>query len=163
MCVKKEASSDSSTSCLQCLSACLTPPPPSPLSHPLNPVLDQRQVTMTDLPEALPILRHNTEATFRTLIADDGSLSQGRTKAGHAAAGLLKACRRPTIRQLSWGDDVEAGEVAAVAAAAAAAAAAAMCVEEEKSEWRGFDLIVVREMRGRKDRGGAVPGGSRYR
>lgn len=105
---------------------------------------------MTDLPEALPILRHNTEATFGTLIADDGSLTQGRLKAGHAAPGNWKARRRPTIRQLSWGDDVEAGEVAAVAAAAAAAAAT--YVEEEESEWQGFDLIVVREMRG-KDSG----------
>lgn len=103
-------------------SLALTPPTPSP------PALDQ--VTMTDLPEALPILRHNTEATF-------GGLAGGGVK--HDVSKSVEACRRPTIRQLRWGDEVEAGEVAASAAAAAAVEGAG-----ESSEWQGFDLVVVR-------------------
>eukprot|EP00903_Cladosiphon_okamuranus_P008841 g8465.t3 len=82
------------------------------------------EVTMTDLPEALPILRHNTEATFATL---------AERNANHEVSTRMEACRRPTIRQLCWGDGVEAGEVAAAAAA---------LVEGEGSEWQGFDLIV---------------------
>eukprot|EP00903_Cladosiphon_okamuranus_P008839 g8465.t1 len=83
------------------------------------------EVTMTDLPEALPILRHNTEATFATL---------AERNANHEVSTRMEACRRPTIRQLCWGDGVEAGEVAAAAAA---------LVEGEGSEWQGFDLIVA--------------------
>lgn len=92
---------------------------------------------MTDLPEALPILRHNTEATFAALAGGRGSanhdVSQRRIEA--------EACRRPSIRQLCWGDAAEAGEVAAAAAAA---------VEREGSTWQGFDLVVVRGRRGGK-------------
>lgn len=91
---------------------------------------------MTDLPEALPILRHNTEATFATLAG--GS-------ANHDVSGRTGACRRPAIRQLCWGDAVEAGQVAV---AAAAAAAAAVEGDGEGSEWQGFDLIVVRRREG---------------
>lgn len=136
----------------QLLSDCL--PDPTPLSPNPNPTLDN-QVTMTDLPEALPILRHNTEATFGTLRDNDGSLSQDRHKADGAAVGKCEACRRPTIRQLSWGDEVEAEEVAA--------AAAAKCAEEGETEWQGFDLIVVRDMGGRNGRRGEYGGSSWYK
>lgn len=95
---------------------------------------------MTDLPEALPILRHNTNATFATLNDDHGDGDHnndrnglvGRESHGHAAD--RKSCSRPTIRELCWGNAAEAGEVAAAAAA----------VDGEGSEWEGFDLIVVR-------------------
>eukprot|EP00752_Nemacystus_decipiens_P016228 g14509.t2 len=82
------------------------------------------EVIMTDLPEALPILRHNTEATFATLAAGG---------ANEDASNRTEAYRRPTILQLCWGDEADAGEVAAAAAAA---------VEEDDSKWQGFDLIV---------------------
>ncbi len=104
---------------------------------PSHPILDQ--VTMTDLPEALPILRHNTDATFATLDVgvgnnrDDGHSSESR-----------EACRRPTIQRLCWGDAVDAGQVAAAAATAASA------VEGGSTEWQGFDLIVVRDEGGPK-------------
>ncbi|CAM9913652.1 unnamed protein product, partial [Hapterophycus canaliculatus] len=88
------------------------------------------EVTMTDLPEALPILRHNTEATFGALSGDNGSSHS------HEEDAAQKSCHRPLIRQLCWGNAAEAGEVAAAAAAKAAA------VEGQVSEWQGFDLIV---------------------
>lgn len=105
----------------------LVPPPP-------------RQVTMTDLPEALPILRHNTDATFGHSGDDVGGDCSDRDGTGEACHGRTplagRHAKRPTIRQLSWGDPVEAAEVASAAAAAVA--------KFEGSEWRGFDLIVVR-------------------
>lgn len=128
--------------CLFCSPS--APPSPFPARPPARPpTVDQ--VTMTDLPEALPILRHNTEATFATLAGGSAS---------HDASKRVEACRRPTIRQLCWGNAVEAGEVAA------AAAAAAVPVEGggEGSEWQGFDLVVVREGKeGREGRFAAVP------
>ncbi|CAM9928079.1 unnamed protein product, partial [Scytosiphon promiscuus] len=84
------------------------------------------EVTMTDLPEALPILRHNTDATFGTLGGDNGSSHSHDDE--HAAR---KPCCKPLIKQLCWGDAAEAGEVAAAAAATG-----------RGSEWQGFDLIV---------------------
>lgn len=86
---------------------------------------------MTDLPEALPILRHNTEATFGTLWGDNGSSRSSDDE----HAGRI-SCRRPMIRQLCWGDAAEAGEVAASTA-----------TEGQDSGWQGFDLIVVRRWR----------------
>ncbi|CAM9943246.1 unnamed protein product [Ectocarpus sp. 13 AM-2016] len=96
------------------------------------------QVTMTDLPEALPILRHNTDATFATLNDNEGHGDNnndrnslvGRENHDHAAD--RRSCSRPTIRELCWGNVAEAGEVAAAVAA----------VDGEGSEWEGFDLIV---------------------
>ncbi|CBN78842.1 expressed unknown protein [Ectocarpus siliculosus] len=96
------------------------------------------QVTMTDLPEALPILRHNTDATFATLNDDEGDGDHNNDRNGllgrknHDHAADRESCSRPTIQELCWGNAAEAGEVAAAAAA----------VDGEGSEWEGFDLIV---------------------
>ena len=89
---------------------------------------------MTDLPEALPILEYNTEATFGPPRDDNrNGLDGGETK-------------RPAIRQLCWGDSADAGQVADVAAeAAAAVATTTAAVGGEGAEWQGFDMIVVRE------------------
>lgn len=86
---------------------------------------------MTDLPEALPILRHNTDATFGALSGDTDSSHRHDDELGRR-----KSCRRPLIRQLCWGNAAEAGEVAA--------AAAAVAVQGRGPEWQGFDLVVVR-------------------
>lgn len=91
---------------------------------------------MTDLPEALPILRHNTNATFGPANHDDASDSAG----GYGATGrcLSKSevpggeAERPKIRQLCWGNAAEAERIAPDAE------------EGEISDCHGFDLIVVR-------------------
>lgn len=92
---------------------------------------------MTDLPEALPILRHNTGATCGPAFGNVNHGDDDQARRPCLRTSLLTGVngKRPSIRQLCWGNSVEAGEVAAAAAAAAG---------DEVSEWRGFDLIVVR-------------------
>lgn len=111
---------------------------------------------MTDLPEALPILQHNNEATFGPP-RDDDSHGRDSDKAEESCprgTPLLAGGKatRPAIRQLCWGDSADAGQVADVAAEAKAEAAAAettttASVGGEGPEWQGFDMIVVREGR----------------
>lgn len=106
---------------------------------------------MTDLPEALPILEHNTQATFGPPRDDDRHHVRDGDKAEkscHGGMPLLPAgeVKRPAIRQLRWGDPADAEEVSAVAAAGAAVAAAATAAAGGKGpEGQGFDIIVVRE------------------
>lgn len=97
---------------------------------------------MTDLPEALPILRHNTDMTFGPSTnngaashGEDGCDAQEPYREEQFFAG--GSARRPTIRKLCWGHAAEAGEVASAVAEEAA-------TRDADSEWRGFDLIVVR-------------------
>lgn len=114
------------------------------------------QVIMTDLPEALPILEHNTEATFGPPRDDDNhGRASDKTEESYPRGTPLLAdgkATRPAIRQLCWGDSADAGQVANIAAeskaeAAAAAATTTASVGGEGPEWQGFDMIVVREGR----------------
>lgn len=107
---------------------------------------------MTDLPEALPILEHNTQETFGSPRVNGSHHGRdGDDKAEESCRGgmpLLAGgeAKRPAIRQLCWGDSADAEGVAAVAAAEAAVAEAATATAGGKGpEWLGFDMIVVRE------------------
>lgn len=107
---------------------------------------------MTDLPEALPILEHNTEATFGPPRDDDNHGGDGDEAEESCRPALSLPtggeAKRPEVRQLCWGDSVDAGQVADVAAeAAAAAATTTTAVDGEGPRWQGFDMIVVREGR----------------
>ncbi|CAM9819059.1 unnamed protein product [Laminaria digitata] len=108
---------------------------------------------MTDLPEALPILEHNTQATFGPSPRDDGSHGRDGDKAEEPCRCLVPSllageeANRPAIQWLCWGDSADAEQVAAAAAVATAAAAAAAAttmaaVGDEGPEWQGFDMIV---------------------
>ena len=107
---------------------------------------------MTDLPEALPILEHNTEATFGPPKNGDNHGGEG-DKAEESSRRVMSLplggeAKRPDIRRLCWGDSADAGQVADVAAeATAAAATTTTAVKGEGPEWQGFDMIVVREGR----------------
>lgn len=113
---------------------------------------------MTDLPEALPILEHNTQATFGPSPRDNDSHGRDGDKAEEPCRCLVPSllaggeAKRPAIQRLCWGHSADAEQVAAAAAVATAAAAAAAAttmaaVGDEGPEWQGFDMIVVREGR----------------
>ena len=97
---------------------------------------------MTDLPEALPILRHNANATFgptstsdvSSCMAAEGNFARHLPQ-GYSALLAAEDAKKPTIQHLRWGSSEDAGRVAAGEATAAGC---------EPPEWRGFDLIVVR-------------------
>lgn len=101
---------------------------------------------MTDLPEALPILRYNTNATFRCpsksdkaiCESADGSMTTGYSPRGSRLLLTDKGAKMPTIQQLRWGSSEDAERVAAGAASAATVEAG-----RQPPEWRGFDLVVV--------------------
>lgn len=92
---------------------------------------------MTDLPEALPILEHNTNVTFEPMCNKKGRCKDDGVAAGVCSVMALpesRKARRPTIQQLRWGNETDIGELVTAMVAAA---------ERRGSRWRGFDLIVV--------------------
>lgn len=107
---------------------------------------------MTDLPEALPILRHNTNATFGCpsngdeAICEiaDGSMATGYSPRGSRSLLTDAGAKMPTIQQLRWGSSEDAERV--VTGAASALTAAAVEAGRQPPEWRGFDLVVVRRV-----------------
>lgn len=101
---------------------------------------------MTDLEEALPILRHNTDATFGcagtssriggTIDGDGGDHVGGEPWERPRSKSSARAFQRPNIQQLSWGNFEEAAAVARAAARASRVDCSA--------KRNGFDIIVVR-------------------
>lgn len=101
---------------------------------------------MTDLPEALPILKHNTNATFGCPSKSDGaigesadeSMTTGDSPRGSRSLLTEGNAKMPTIQQLRWGSSEDAERVAAGAVSATTVEAG-----YKPPEWRGFDLVVV--------------------
>lgn len=112
-----------------------------------SPDVGFEKVIMTDLEEALPILVHNTDATFRAEGPRDIGDGEARARETDFSSSVDKGCkqremtrmasaRRPEIRRLRWGNATDAADVAQ-------AAAAQWSCGRVGTEWQGFDIIVV--------------------